>query len=93
MNLVPKRQNLAAKLADLATSLMDTKYELDAAVAEYTKAGLTFVDTDFSGEDGAALGLSHLDAATVTGAITSFSAISTFISANFHDTNLEKARR
>lgn len=83
-----KRRNLARRLVSASTTLMQIVAELDACADEYTSAGLTFVDGDFTDIPG----LEHLDAAKITAVITSAGNLKTWITSTFNDDIFQAAR-
>jgi len=82
-----KRRALARQAVQLAPSLMDVLYALDALRRKRDSGGaggaaLAFVDADFAG----VAGLTHLDAATLNACFTAIPTIlSAFSNANFDD--------
>jgi hypothetical protein len=83
-----KRRAIARQATQLAPSLMDVLYALDALRRKRDSGGpggaaLAFVDADFTGQTG----LAHLDAATMNACFTAIPTILTAFSAqNFDDT-------
>ncbi len=74
-----KRRNAARQATNLAPTLMDVLYALDALRARRDNGGpaggaLVFVDADFAGQ----AGLTHIDAATIN---AMFAAIPTLLTA------------
>lgn len=74
-----KRRNAAKQATNLAPTLMDVLYALDAVRARRDSGGpggtpLAFVDADFTGQPG----LQHIDAATIN---AFFAAIPTLLAA------------
>lgn len=60
VDLVAKRQNLAAQVVDLSAKFTDALYALQQLADERSKLQEPFADSDFTGTD-----LKHLDAATL----------------------------
>lgn len=82
-----KRQGIALQTTQLAPSLMDVLYALDALRRKRDSGGvggapLVFVDSDFAG----VAGLTHLDAATLNACFAAIPTIlSAFVAQNFDD--------
>lgn len=82
-----KRRSAARQATNLAPTLMDVLYALDALRARRDSGGpggtpLVFVDPDFTGQ----AGLQHIDAATINAL---FTAIPTLLTA-FKNQNFDK---
>jgi hypothetical protein len=82
-----KRRNLARQATNLAPTLMDALYGLDALRRKRDSGGaggtpLVFVDADFAGQ----AGLTHLDAATLNACMAAIPTIlAAFAAQNFDD--------
>lgn len=82
-----KRRALARQATQLAPSLMDVLYALDALRRKRDSGGaagapLVFNDADFAGQQG----LTHLDAATLNACLAAIPTIlSAFVAQNFDD--------
>lgn len=82
-----KRRALALQATNLAPTLMDVLYALDALRRKRDSGGpsgtaLAFVDADFAGQSG----LTHLDAATLNACFAAIPTIlSAFVAQNFDD--------
>jgi hypothetical protein len=79
-----KRRALARQATQLAPSLMDVLYALDALRRKRDMGGapLVFTDADFAGQ----VGLTHLDAATLNAMFAAIPTIlAAFVSQNFDD--------
>lgn len=93
MNVLLKKQNIAIKMIDAATAIIDNDNILKELSAEYTALGSVFVDGDFTTDS-----IKHLDAYTA-GAMLSIVAPSvsaTILDAgngNFNQNILLKVRR
>jgi hypothetical protein len=84
---VEKRRNAAKQATNLAPTLMDVLYALDALRARAANGGpnggpLVFVDADFTGQSG----LQHIDAATINAFFATIPTLLTaFKNQNFDD--------
>ncbi len=82
-----KRRQIARQATNLAPTLMDVLYGLDALRRKRDNGGalgtpLVFVDADFIGQ----VGLMHLDAATINACMAAIPTIlAAFASQNFDD--------
>jgi len=82
-----KRRDIARQATNLAPTLMDVLYQLDALRRKRDSGGpggtpLVFADADFSNQTG----LTHLDAATLNACFAAIPTIlSAFVSQNFDD--------
>lgn len=93
MSFVLKRKNIAIKMIDVATAIVDYNNALKQLNAEYTAMSSPFVDGDFTSDD-----LKHLDAYTAEAMISIVGpAINTTIvdagNGNFNQNILLKVRR
>lgn len=78
INQTEKRRTLARRIVQHASGLMDVFSLLDDDLRQANKAGVVFADTDFAD----IAGLAHLDAATVTAALTSIVSLRKFLNGN-----------
>jgi hypothetical protein len=76
-----KRRQLARVIIAAATGMMGALENGADCAYEYGSAGLTFVDSDFAGQSD----LQHIDAATLTNALTIFTSVKTY----FQNNNLD----
>lgn len=94
INQTEKRRGLARALSLKTAALMDVIYGLEELRSQYSKAGLAFDDSDFSG----IAGLQHMDASTAGNLLGSIEAIGKFVRGDetaltgSHITNFEQAR-
>ena len=85
-----KALNIASETVDAVQKFMEAVETLRALEDERTSSGLTLTDFD---TDFAASSVKHVDGAALNAALnTSIPAIWTFMTANFHDDNLQKVR-
>lgn len=85
-----KALNIATDTVDATQKFMEAIETLRALEEERAAAGLTLTDFD---DDFAASSVKHVDGAAINAVLnTSIPAIWTFMTANFHDDNLQKVR-
>lgn len=88
-----KRRALGRALAVKSAALLDVIYGLEELRSQYTSAGLTFEDADFT-----AAGLQHMEPAVAANVLGSIDAIGKYVRGDgtapvgSHITNFEQAR-
>ena len=86
-----KSLNLATRLVEWSTKLMDAVRELDAINSEYSGSGISFtpdsVPMDFSGTS-----LKHINGADIVAVLTSAAATKAWLETSFNDNNFDRVR-
>lgn len=83
--------NLASDLVSVAENIMNATRQ--GMTLKAIKENNGFDLTDYDALFAATEGLKHVDGGKLNNIITSIIAIDTFLTANYHDDNLDQARR
>jgi hypothetical protein len=86
-DLTSKKRAAAINLVEAVTNLVRAIERANSVGAEIAQAGLTFDQTDFEEDDK----IKHLTSAILLSALTSVDALDSWLTSQFHYTNLKQA--